>query len=745
MISPETIALIRERTDIVALVLESVPSLKKRGRSWTGLCPFHKEKSPSFNVNQDRGFFKCFGCGESGDAFTFAMKEFGYTFHEAAHVLAERAGIVIEEESRERTEIDRAKKQKDDLYAVNALAATWFEEQLRRHPLRSFALEELARRGIEPGAKPEVDEALKAFRVGYAPYEWDGLAGFLRQQGVSPVAAESVGLLAPRTSGSGHYDRFRHRLMFAVIDTQGRVVAFSGRALAEPPDAEPKPAGEKPAKYINSKESPVYTKGNVLFGLFQARHAIRTEEMAIVVEGNFDVFSLHARGLANVVAPLGTAFTVEQASLLKRYAPTAVLLFDGDAAGRKATRASRGPCMEAGLEAKVATLPDGEDPDDFARTRGIEPLLSLCAHSRGMLEFLIDSELDESFVAADGHERLARVERIAQLISSEEDPLARMMAKGYADSVSGCLDFHGADTFRALEQKIRTATRAPRPAQPQVRVREGMNRKVGRTEGERGDSRGPDPDSPPFRPSDLPVQLSGQPARAAASRAHSTPKTAASIERRDIVGALLDYPSLLADPDVLAACVHLEGPAVLTVAALRKAYTGEKGLDTAGFLAQIPPAIQSFAQDRLAVPEHETESKAKEALLASAMRLERLILAQDIVEISRDLEKDADLEKLRDAQERAERRIGNAGSTGNVLKSINARPARTSGLGATPHEERPFEEARDEGSGGRGERFAGEAGGQAGPEGAERSEPEGRRSDERGEREREEKRDPDDY
>ena len=176
MISPETISLIRERTDLVALILESVPSLKKRGRSWTGLCPFHKEKSPSFNVNQDRGFFKCFGCGESGDAFTFAMKEFGYTFHEAAHVLADRAGIVIEEESRERSEIDRAKKQKDDLYAVNALAATWFEDQLRRHPLRAFAIDELARRGIVPGEKPEVDEALKAFRVGYAPYEWDGSA-----------------------------------------------------------------------------------------------------------------------------------------------------------------------------------------------------------------------------------------------------------------------------------------------------------------------------------------------------------------------------------------------------------------------------------------------------------------------------------------------------------------------------------------------------------------------------------------
>ncbi len=750
------------------------------------------------------------------------MKELSYTFHEAAHFLAERAGIVIEEESRERTEIDRAKKQKDDLYAVNALAATWFEEQLRRHPLRSMALDELARRGIVPGASAEVDEALKAFRVGYAPHEWDGLAGFLRQQGVSPIAAESVGLLAPRTSGSGHYDRFRHRLMFAVLDTQGRVVAFSGRALADPPgdasgtagNAGPAPqrTGEKPAKYINSKESPIYTKGNVLFGLFQARHAIRTEELAIVVEGNFDVFSLHARGLSNVVAPLGTAFTVEQASLLKRYCPRAVLLFDGDAAGRKATKASRAPCMDAGLEAKVANLPDGEDPDDFARTRGIEPLRALCAHSKGMLEFLIDAELDESFVAADGHERVTRVERIAQLIASEEDPLARMMAKGYADSVAGRLDFLGADTFRALEQKIRAAARAPRPAGPargasgpdrggevfgrrtpfgrdrgagardvtDAREERGAETADDRQGGGRGaeqgggrgaeevietfaqrqstDPRGRAAPTPgdtrearalSFRSSSQ--ALSGAMRPAAGSR--STPKTAASLERRDMVAALLDYPSLLGDAEVVSACTHLEGPAALTVAALRKAYTGEKGLDTAGFLAQIPASVQSFAQDRLVAPEHETESKAKEALLASAQRLERLILAQDIVEISRDLAKDADLEKLRDAQERAERRIaGNTGRAATTVKaeSINASalPARSSSLGATPHEERPFDEARDED--GRGERVAGEArrdegGGEFESGDGERGEA---RSDERGEwreREHEEERDPDDY
>ena len=444
MISPDTIALVRDRTDLIAVITESVPSLKRRGRSWVGLCPFHKEKTPSFHVNPDRGFFKCFGCGESGDAITFAMREFGYTFSEAVRVLAERVGIVIEEDARERTEVDRAKKQKDDLFAANQLAATFFEQQLREHPLRSFALDELARRGIVPGENAVADEALKAFKVGYAPLEWEGLATFFRQQGISPVAAESVGLLVPRASGS-HYDRFRHRLMFAVLDTQGRVVAFSGRALAEPPGAPPKPDGEKPAKYINSKESPIYTKGNVLFGLFQARQAIRTEEIALVVEGNFDVLSLHARGLENVVAPLGTAFTIDQAKLLKRFA----------AEGRPPLRRRRGRAQgDAGvagavhgsgaLGARSPSLPDGDRPRRLRakewRRRAEGRSSPTPGHAR-----VPDRRGARRVLRRRRRPRAPRARRADRRSSSpsEDDPLVRMLAKGYADSVAGRLDILG--------------------------------------------------------------------------------------------------------------------------------------------------------------------------------------------------------------------------------------------------------------------------------------------------------------
>ncbi|MEO9141425.1 MAG: CHC2 zinc finger domain-containing protein, partial [Polyangiaceae bacterium] len=202
VIAPETIALVRERTDIVAVIRETVPSLKKRGRSFVGLCPFHQEKTPSFHVNADRGFFHCFGCKESGGAIDFLMKEQGLTFPEAVRSLAERAGIEISEDKRERTEVDLQKKRKDELYSVTQLAAVYFEKMLREHPQRSYALDELSRRGVAPSALvdrgeqesfdeteegttfKDIDDALQAFRIGYAPASWDGLAQFLRAQGV---------------------------------------------------------------------------------------------------------------------------------------------------------------------------------------------------------------------------------------------------------------------------------------------------------------------------------------------------------------------------------------------------------------------------------------------------------------------------------------------------------------------------------------------------------------------------------
>ncbi|HEX4517366.1 MAG TPA: DNA primase, partial [Polyangiaceae bacterium] len=434
MITPETISLVRERTNIVAVITESVPSLKRRGRSWVGLCPFHKEKTPSFHVNPDRGFFHCFGCHESGSAIDFLMKHDSLTFPEAVRALADRCGIEVQEDQkRDTTEFDRAKKHKDDLLAVMNVAATFYERQLHEHPDKAYAIEELDKRGLKPD-----QDVIQQFRIGYAPAAWDSLAQHLKAQGLSPALGEQVGLLVPRQGGGGgHYDRFRHRLMFAVMDTQGRVVAFSGRALREITKEEGK---DPPPKYVNSPESAVYTKGNLLFGLFQARHAIRQDDAAILVEGNFDVVSLHARGLQNVVAPLGTAFTDEQAKLLRRYSSRVVLCFDGDNAGRKATRAAKEPCRDAGVSARVATMPSGQDPDVLARERGIEAVKDAVAQARGLVEFLIDDLLDESFNAADGSEKSSRVQAVAKLLGDEDDPLQRAMLKQRVDSLAGRLD-----------------------------------------------------------------------------------------------------------------------------------------------------------------------------------------------------------------------------------------------------------------------------------------------------------------
>ena len=651
----------RDRVDIVALVVESVPSLKRRGRSWVGLCPFHKEKTGSFHVNPERGFFHCFGCKESGSAIDFVMKQDGATFPEAVRALAERAGIAIEEETRGPSEVDRQRKARDDLYAVNQLAATYFERELRQNALRTYALGELARRGLvpswalppalpanvpprsslDPKSQTAIDDAIQAFRIGYAPPGWDGLATFLREQGVSPVAAESVGLLVPRSSGSGHYDRFRHRLMFSVIDPQGRVIAFSGRALAPVPDESKGQDEQKPAKYINSPEGPVYTKGNALFGLYQARHAIREAESATVVEGNFAVVSLHARGIQNVVAPLGTAFTGDQAKLLKRFTSDVIFLFDGDAAGEKAVRMSAEPRAKAGLTAKVATLPAGTDPDELVRMRGPEALAYVLKCAQPMTEAFIRAQLDEPISSADALGTLARVNEIFRLIGEEPDPLVRAQLYVYADhQVQARLDIRGVESLRAYREKLqkevakelRPGAAGPSPRQARVHVRE--------------------PGAP---------------------------------ERAEIVGALIEYPELLDDPEVRGFLSLLEGPSARTVAAISDSIRivllppscppsdpsldpgqgarPQKTLDSGSFLAQIPPPIQAFASERLAAPHHDCRDDAKGHLLDNAQKLRKVVLGREANDLAREQYKAAgdwqvETELAREADERVRQRLG---------------------------------------------------------------------------------------
>jgi DNA primase len=617
MISKETIELVRDRTDIVAVVSERVPSLKRHGRRFTGLCPFHKEKTPSFSVNQESGVYHCFGCKESGDAFKFLELIDGFTFVESVRYLAERAGIPIEEEQGpNKQEADRHKREREEQYSAMQTAASWFERQLREHPHRKYAIDEMERRALDPAS-----EAAQAFRLGYAPSAWDELAGFLKKQGVSPALGETVGLLVPRSSGTGYYDRFRHRLMFAVMDVQGRVVAFSGRALAPLPGDEPL-ADKAPAKYINSPETPIYLKKNLLFGLWQARNAIRQGERAIVVEGNFDVVSLHARGVQNVVAPLGTAFTEEQGRLLRRFADNIVLLFDGDAAGRKAARAAESTCDAAGLEGRVAVLPDKTDPDDFVRRKGADALRSLIDSGKGLIDYLIEIDLDPSFSAADLRERAERVERVAKLLARQKDPLVHSMAKAYADQLAGRLDLvrSSPEAFGALVRKLRLALA-----------------------------------------SNVPQAAGGAPS-ARPWNARLAPRRPGQEERKAIVGALLDFPGLLDDPEVGASLDVLEGVSAQIVAGIssctRTNARGEKALDSSVFLAQMPPTIQTFASARLAAPAHDTIQDARALLIDNAKKLRRAQLSREVIEIAREQERtagdwDAGAERAREAERAA--------------------------------------------------------------------------------------------
>ncbi|MBM4358415.1 MAG: toprim domain-containing protein [Deltaproteobacteria bacterium] len=644
MISPETIAAVKERVDVVAVVGETV-ALRRAGRTWKGLCPFHKEKSPSFHVNPERGYFHCFGCGEKGSAIDFLIKLEGHTFPEAVRILAERFGVEVVETGAadpDRARYERQKREKDDLHGVMRLAAAFYVEQLQRHPLASIARAELARRGLPHDTVDQVvRQALDGFHVGYAPYGWDGLARYLERQGVSADLASRLELIRPRQTGKGHYDLFRHRLMFAVLDRMGRVVAFSGRALEEPGDDELRRAGleplrraeassrdegRAPPKYVNSPETPIYVKGDTVFGLHQARHAIRDAQQAILVEGNFDVLALHARGLINVVAPLGTAFTPAQARLVRKYAPTAVVMFDGDQAGRKATVAVRGPALEAGLGIRVANLPAGADPDDYSRAHGIDAVRRVVSASQGMLEYLLDRAF-EGIKTGSADEIGACLKNVRRYLSEESDADVRAMAKAYADRLAGKVLVNGrplAD-MRALERTVEGALARP-SAGPGVPSR-------------REDAR---PASPSSRSRVL-------------SRA---------IDEA-VLGALLDFPGLLADPEVEAALLESEGELALAVAVIRQAWERECGRLAHEVLDELPRSVHAFASGRLAAPRFSEAQEARAELMENAkklkgrsMQVDRAAALEQMQRASRLGDREAEDELLRALALRSKEKLG---------------------------------------------------------------------------------------
>lgn len=629
MIAPETIDRIRDQADLVEIVGHSV-KLERKGRNWIGLCPFHKEKSPSFNVNEERGFYHCFGCKASGDVFRFVQETEGLSFIEAVRSLAEKLGIEISDDlsSDERRQRDNEKRRELSLYEVNLAAAVFFEERLERDPNGKYALAELAGRGLPwtvDGQPGPARDTLRAFRVGYAPEGWDLLGQHLGRIGHDLRAAEAVGLLVPRRNGPGYYDRFRHRLMFAVVDLHGRIVAFSGRAL---PPVRPNPE-ETPAKYLNSPESPIYKKRATVFGLYQARAALRSGKSATVVEGNFDVVSLHAAGFTHAVAPLGTAFTEEQGKLIRRFTQNVTLLFDGDSAGRKATTASRAPAKDAGLVVKVARLPQGSDPDDFLRNKGAENLTRVLSAATGMLDYLIAEILDEGFHAADALGRANMLKQVTDLLASEEDPNVRALAEQHADHLAGRLGVADAHTFRALKATITRSLQAPT------------------VRGQTGD-------------------------RAAAAPKTEQPARVICFA----LGALLDFPELLLNAQVKLQLSTLVGDLAAAIAALVFEVESVRNPESARgfswsseaterFVARVPGSLREFARTRIFAPQHADIDIARVELFANFDKLRRMELTKQssgtINEIERAQKEgdfDQELELLKEQASRARKRHG---------------------------------------------------------------------------------------
>lgn len=464
---------IRARTDIVELI-GGYTALRQAGRSYKGLCPFHQEKTPSFTVNPEKGLWRCYGaCQTGGDVFSFLMKAEGLSFPEASERLANRAGVTITPLGGDREEAERTRSERERIYAANAAAVRFFREAFSRATL---AQEYARKRGL-------AHETLEDFGIGYAPDDWSQLADYLKRNGVHLADAEKAGLVGASRRGDGTYiDKFRGRLIFPIHDLQERVVAFGGRLLL--------PAENAP-KYLNSPETPVFSKSKILYGLARARKAIQERDLAVVVEGYMDAVACHQAGIANVVAILGTALTDEHVRLIRRHTKNVVLSLDSDEAGIRAALRSAELFAGAGddMTLRILSLPPGEDPDAMLARGGSALFLKAIEGAVTVPEFRLrtaearfDTRTDEG-KAAFLREAVPIIAEVGSPL--EQDRLVRRFAHYHVDGGA-----HAEESLRAEIQHFRAGRR-------------------GNTGGGGDTSGGYIPDAPPA--SGPPVPLRGQP------------------------------------------------------------------------------------------------------------------------------------------------------------------------------------------------------------------------------------------
>jgi len=432
---------LKRQADIVRVVQDYV-QLKKKGANWMACCPFHKEKTPSFSVSPAKEIFYCFGCHKGGSVFTFVMEIERVGFPEAIKIVADKVGMPLPK-MLDDSRFEARRQESDLVIQLNSWAMEWWQQQLESSNEGRIAREYLKERGI-------TEETQKAFRLGYAPDSWESLSTFLRNKGAPQEHIDRSGLVAKKEETNRSYDRFRGRLMFPVLDVQGRPIAFGGRTLKN-----------EDAKYINSPETAAYVKGRNLFGLNLTRDEIRRQGFAILVEGFLDLIVPYQVGVRNVVASLGTALTSDQAKLLRRFAPKVVVNYDGDRAGIQAAKKSIEILLAEDLEVKVLVLPDNADPDEYIRKFGVTEYQQQRAQAQPHIQFVIESALRDRNL----HRLAEKAEAVEEVLPYIRAVNSRIQKREYFDMAMDALgiDRENVNTSawrRELWQMVRDQRRA---------------------------------------------------------------------------------------------------------------------------------------------------------------------------------------------------------------------------------------------------------------------------------------------
>lgn len=453
--SKSAIADIKARLSIVD-VIQGFVSLKKSGKNHIGLCPFHDDNTPSMHVNDEKGFFHCFSCGAGGDVFGFLMRYSNIGFREALKELAQKAGVRLPA-PRPRTKSEKKKEATSArLFEINSLFCSFYSNNLHSSGKNSArAREYLESRGISP-------EIIKEFNLGFASDSWDAAAKFASKNNIGVRELKELGLVVARESGSGHYDRFRNRIIFPISEITGRICGFGGRTLSEGESKQP--------KYMNSPESPVFDKKSVLYGLYHSRYEIGRERKAVLVEGYMDFIKLYANGIRNVVATLGTAFTNEHARILRRFCEEVVIVYDGDAAGiRSAVRAGE-ILLEQGISSSICRIPDGLDPDDYLEEHGPDSFTELIADAVDVSDFIIDDTF-----AMYREKKMSSGESIkflVDLVSKIKDPVRRAEAVSKATGIFGIRESEFLSLVKTSNPERNRGSLAPTTLIPKKNIHE---------------------------------------------------------------------------------------------------------------------------------------------------------------------------------------------------------------------------------------------------------------------------------